>query len=182
VKHGEDQQHTGRILLFTGEGKGKTTAAMGQVLRLAGHGRKVLVIQFAKEPGTSGEQRSLEKLSEWVTVRALGKGWLDLAARPPRDEDLKQVRAAWGEACDLIRAGDYDAVVLDEIVLMVSAGFLPADDVLRLLDSLPAEMTVVMTGRGEVEELARRADTVTVMQKVKHPFDEGGRAARGIEY
>ena len=173
---------TGPVLLFTGEGKGKTTAALGLTLRLAGHGRKVLVVQFAKGNMESGERRALEKLAELVTLVPLGKGWLDLEVQPRRPEDVRQVRESWQQALRLIETGDYDAVVLDEIVFVVSAGFLPAEDVLGFLDAKPAEMTVVLTGRGDVPEFVKRADYVTVMHNVKHPFDQGAKPAPGIEY
>ena len=173
---------TGPVLLFTGDGKGKTTAALGLTLRLAGHGRKVLVVQFAKGDMESGERRALEKLDDLVTLAPLGKGWLDLKAHPRRPEDVRQLRESWHQARRLIGSGDYDAVVLDEIVFVVSAGFLPAEEVLDFLDGKPSDLTVVMTGRGEVPEFVERADYVTVMRNVKHPFDKGAEAAPGIEY
>jgi len=172
----------GQVLVFTGEGKGKTLAAFGLVLRLAGHGRKVLVVQFVKRPGESGEVRALEPLSAQVTVKPLGRGRLDLKARPRRDEDLAQVREAWAETLRLLANGRYDAVVLDEIVFVVAEGFLPVADLLRFLDGKPPELTVVMTGRGKLDELIDRADCVTEMMKRKHPFDTGQEALPGIEY
>jgi len=182
MKSRNDDAAPGRVLVLTGDGKGKTTSAMGQVLRLVGHGRKVLVVQFAKGSEDSGERRALERLSDLVTVKALGTGWLDLEAQPRRAEDVAAVRAAWEETVRLIDAGDHDAIVLDEIVFVVSAGFLPVEHVLRFLDRRPHDVTVVMTGRGEVPELIDRADTVTVMMKRKHPFDRGWKATAGIEY
>jgi len=178
----DDAHDAGRILVFTGEGKGKTTAAIGQAVRLAGHGRRVLVAQFAKGARDSGERRALERLSDRITVRALGAGWLDLKVRPRRDDDLRQVRDAWTETRRLVASGDYDDVVLDEIVFVVGAGFLPERDVLAFLDARPPSMTVVMTGRGDVPAFVARADTVTEMKKIKHPFDEGRPAQPGIEY
>ena len=172
----------GQVLIFTGDGKGKTLAAFGQALRLAGHGRKVLVVQFGKKPGESGEVRTLEQCSAGVTVKSLGTGRLDLSARPRRSEDLAQIRRSWTETLRLLADEHPDAVVLDEIVFAVAEGFLPVDDVLRFLDERPAELTVVMTGRGNVRELIDRADYVTEMKKLKHPFDRGQEALPGIEY
>jgi cob(I)alamin adenosyltransferase len=172
----------GKVLLLTGPGKGKTSAALGQVLRMAGHGMSVLVVQFVKGAREAGEHRALKRLADLVTVKPLGKGWLDLKAQPRRAEDLKQVRDAWVETQRLVRGGDFDALVLDEVLFVVSAGFLPAGEVAAFLDSRPEGLTVVLTGRGEVPELIERADYVTVMQSVKHPFDKGGEALAGVEY
>lgn len=172
----------GRVLLFTGEGKGKTTAAFGVALRLAGHGRRVLIVQFAKGGFESGERRALSKLSDLITVKPLGGDPLDLKARPRRACDLAQVRDAWTETLRLLQAQACDAVILDEIVFVVSHGFLPAEQVAAFLDERPPGLTVVMTGRGDVPELVERADTVTEMKKIRHPFDEGREALPGIEY
>jgi len=172
----------GRVLVFTGEGKGKTTAAVGQAVRLAGHGRRVLLVQFAKGSRASGERVALERLSELITVKPLGAGWLDLKTHPRREEHVRQVAEAWTDTRRLLESGDYDDVVLDEVVFVVGAGFLPVDAVLAFLDAKPRTMTVVMTGRGDVPALVARADTVTDMKKIKHPFDDGRPADAGVEY
>jgi cob(I)alamin adenosyltransferase len=172
----------GQVLIFTGDGKGKTLAAFGLALRLVGHGRKVLVVQFVKKPGESGEVRALERSSGEVTVKSLGRGRLDLSARPRRAEELAQVREAWTETRRLLASERYDAAILDEVVFTVAEGFLPVADVLRFLDEKPAELTVVMTGSGNVRELIDRADYVTEMKKLKHPFDRAQEALPGIEY
>jgi cob(I)alamin adenosyltransferase len=173
---------SGQVLVFTGDGKGKTTAAMGLALRLAGHGRRVLVVQFAKRPGGSGEVRALGKLGALVTVKSLGRGWLDVRSRPRRRKDIEQVGRWWEAALRLIRSGKWQDVVLDEAVFVTSAGFLPVEKVTAFLDERPPEMTVIMTGRGKTAELVRRADYVTEMKEIKHPFDKGRRALPGIEY
>ncbi len=172
----------GRVLLFTGDGKGKTSAAMGMVLRLAGRGKRVLVVQFAKPPGTSGEQRALRKLAPRVVVKPLGAGRLDLSAKPRRQRDLDDVAGQWHRAVKLASSRAWDAVVFDELNFVVCAGFLPAERVARFLDARPRGVTVVLTGRGRSREILRRADTVTEMRKVKHPFDAGRPAQAGIEY
>ncbi|HUU43066.1 MAG TPA: cob(I)yrinic acid a,c-diamide adenosyltransferase [Planctomycetota bacterium] len=182
MKARDDETTAGRVLLFTGEGKGKTTAAMGQVLRLVGHGRRVLVVQFGKGSRDSGERDALARFGDLVTVIAPATGWLDLSAQPRRAEDLEAVRETWRQTLRLVDTGDFDAVVLDEIAFVVAEGFLPVDDVLAFLGRRPRAMTVVMTGRGAAPELVDRADTVTEMRKIRHPFDEGRRADAGIEY
>jgi cob(I)alamin adenosyltransferase len=172
----------GQVLIFTGNGKGKTVAAFGQALRLAGHGRRVLVVQFLKQPGRSGEVRALRRCSGRVTVKSLGKGRADLTARPPRAGDLAQIRRSWTRTLRLVATVRPDAIVLDEIVFAVARGFLPVEDVLRFLDEKPPGLTVVMTGRGKVRRLFARADYVTEMKTIKHPFDKGRKALPGIEY
>jgi len=172
----------GQVLIFTGNGKGKTLAAFGQALRLAGHGRRVLVVQFLKKPGKSGEVDALKRCSGRVTVRSLGKGRVDVAARPRRPKDLARLAGSWAETLRLLTTKPWDAVILDEIVFAVARGFLPAEEVLRFLHERPPGLTVVMTGRGKVRRLLARADYVTEMRKLKHPLDRGQKALPGIEY
>jgi cob(I)alamin adenosyltransferase len=171
-----------RVILLTGEGKGKTTSAMGQVLRLVGHGKRVLVVQFAKGDWPSGEREALKLLGDRVTLLVTGGGWLDLNAEPRRPEEVARIGAAWREALNLLNAGDFDAVVLDELAFVVGAGFLDADEVTAFLTRRPADLAVVITGRGAPPKLIAAADIVTEMRCVKHDFDAGRSAAEGIEY
>jgi cob(I)alamin adenosyltransferase len=117
-----------------------------------------------------------------VTVKSLGKGRVDLTARRPRGKDLALLLRSWTETLRLLAADRWDALVLDEILFAVAKGFLPVEDVLRFLDEKPPRLTVVMTGRGKVRKLFARADYVTEMKKLKHPFDKGQEALPGIEY
>ena len=174
----------GPVLLFTGDGKGKTSAAMGTALRLAGRGKRVLVLQFAKPPGGSGEERALKKLAPEVRVKALGKCRLDLSARPRRVRDLDDVARQWDRALALMSLARWDAVVLDELNFVVCAGYLPARKVTAFLDARPSGLAVVLTGRGKSRDIVRRADYVTEMKNRKHPFDPDsiGTAIRGIEF
>ncbi len=173
---------TPRVLLFTGNGKGKTSAAMGAVLRLAGRGKRVLVLQFAKPPRGSGEELALRKLAPKVVVKPLGKGWLDLSAKPRQSGDLDDVARQWKKAMALVSRGRWDAVVLDEANFLVSSGFLGAAEVAAFLDSRPAGQVVILTGSGSNSEILRRADYVTEMKSIRHPFDKGIPAVRGIDY
>ena len=172
----------GAVLLFTGDGKGKTSAAMGTALRLAGRGNRVLVLLFAKRPGGSGEEFSLKKLGPRVVVKALGKDWLDLSSKPRPAKDLDDVARQWKRALTLIARSRWDAVVLDEANFLVSAGFLDAAKVTGFLDSRPAGLVVILTGSGSCPEIARRADYVTELKNRKHPYDKGIPAERGIDY
>lgn len=173
----------GQVLLFTGDGKGKTSAAMGTVLRLAAAGRRVLVVQFAKRPGASGEQRALRKFAPKVVVQALGKaGWLKALDGSRRKAGCEEIVREWARAMKLARSRQWDAVVFDELNFVVSAGFLNARTVTDFLDARPGDMTVILTGRGKVRAILQRADTVTEMRNIKHPFDAGHPAVRGIDF
>ena len=172
----------GQVLLFTGDGKGKTTAALGLVLRMVGHGMRVLIAQFAKGTFPTGEAQACRRLGEAVTFMTLGEGWLSLGAKPPRREDLDQAGRAWRKFLKLAGDGDYDAIVLDEVNVLVAHGLLPVEEVTRFIDGRPRRTTLVLTGRGSVPELTERADYVTEMRNLKHPFDKGQSALRGIEY
>ncbi len=170
----------GLVILYTGEGKGKTTAALGLVLRAWGHGMRCCVIQFIKsEQGRWGETLAAEKLG--IPWHAMGAGFTwrsqDLA------QDRRKAEQAWALAQAEIASGQHDLIVLDEFTYPLRFGWLDPDDVtawLRL--HKPPELHVVITGRGAVDALVELADLVTEMVEIKHPFAEGMAAQRGIEY
>jgi cob(I)alamin adenosyltransferase len=177
-----DGPSRGRTIVLTGDGKGKTSAAMGMALRMVGHGWKVLVVQFGKEQEASGEVRALAAFDKQVTLRSFGGGWLHPEEEPLRADEVAQVNDWWARAVALIDEGDWDAVVLDELMFVAARGFLAVDAVTEFLDRRPAALSVVITGRGEAPEIIARADTVTVMEDVKHPHRDGQPAQPGIEY
>lgn len=167
------------VIVNTGDGKGKTTAAMGLVLRAVARGWKVCVIQFIK----SGRWR----VGEERIARALGVDWWTLGdGFTWESEDLDRsgaiARAAWRAAHDKIAAGDYDLVVLDEVTYPMNWGWIPADEVIRSIQQRPAHVNVVATGRSAPAQLVEIADTVTEMRKVRHAYDRGIGAKRGIDY
>lgn len=170
----------GLIIVHTGNGKGKTTAALGLALRAAGHGMKVLILQFIKGAWSYGELSALERFPE-VKIQALGTGFT--WAKESLDEDRELARYGWELAATEIRRGDYDIVVLDELNYVLAYGLLPLEPVLDALKDRPRNVHVVVTGRNASEELIRMADLVTEMRQIKHPYqDQGIKAQQGIEF
>lgn len=173
----------GLVVVYTGDGKGKTTAAMGLALRASGYGRKVLVIQFVKTWFT-GEKGGFELLPNVEFIQA-GKGFYKiLGDKLPEQEHVEAAQAAFNLATAKIASGRYDVVVLDEIIGSVTGGLLPLDPLLELIDAKPRELDLVLTGhRGnELPALMERADLVTEMRKIKHPYDSGILAKKSIDY
>ena len=169
----------GLLIVFTGDGKGKTTAALGMALRAAGHGMRVLVLQFIKGAWTYGELLSLKKIEE-IEIKPLGTGFT--WKKENLEEDRCLAEAGWREAVSEINRAGYDMIVLDELNIILSLGLLPVKTV---LDGLVSRTTthIVVTGRKAPEELIALADLVTEMKVVKHPFhDRGLKASRGIEF
>ncbi|HXF57345.1 MAG TPA: cob(I)yrinic acid a,c-diamide adenosyltransferase [Actinomycetota bacterium] len=167
------------VIVNTGDGKGKTTAAMGTVLRAVARGWKVCVIQFVKSGRwRAGEERVCRELGvEWWT---LGEGFTWNSKDLRRSEALAQ--AAWEAAREKIASGHYDLVVLDEVTYPMTWGWIPTADVVRAIRERPAHVNVVATGRDAPAELVEVADTVTEMRKVRHAYDRGVGARRGIDY
>jgi cob(I)alamin adenosyltransferase len=170
----------GLVHVYTGEGKGKTTAAIGLALRAAGHGLKVHIVQFMKGGPESGELIALRRQPN-ITVRRFGTGrFVNLSQ--PGAEDLRQAHLAVCHILDLLRAGGYDILVLDELNVALHARLVSLDQVLSILAARPSHVELVLTGRGAHAEIIERADIVTEMRAVKHPFTFGVPARRGIEF
>lgn len=173
----------GLVIVYTGDGKGKTTAAMGLALRAAGYGKRILIIQFVKAWFT-GEKGGFEHVPGVEFVQA-GKGFYKiLGDKLPDDEHAEAARGALELAQVKISSGDYDVVVLDEVIGTITGGLLPAKALLDLIDSKPPELDLVLTGhRGkDVPGLIERADLATEMVKLKHPYDSGVLARKTIDY
>jgi len=178
-----EEQDRGLVVVYTGNGKGKTTAAMGLALRAAGYGKRVLVLQFVKTWFT-GEKGGFEHLPNVEFIQA-GKGFYKiLGDKLPEDEHVRAARTALELARAKVNSGEYDVVVLDEIIGSVTGGLLPVEAVLELVDNKPPRLDLVLTGhRGkELPELLERADLITEMVKVKHPYDSGILAKKSIDY
>jgi cob(I)alamin adenosyltransferase len=178
---GKRNLEKGLVLVFTGEGKGKTTAALGLVLRTLGHGERVAVVQFIKGGWQPGEARALEVFGEALHWHALGEGFT--WETQDRDRDRQLVQQAWLQSLEYLADGSRKLVVLDEVNVALKLGYLELDQVLEGLQSRPALTHVALTGRGAPSALVERADLVTEMRLLRHPFREQGvKAQAGIEY
>jgi cob(I)alamin adenosyltransferase len=169
----------GLLLVYTGPGKGKTTAAMGIVFRALGRGLKIAVVQFIKGKWKTGERLYAESIPG-LTFLVMGRGFTWESDDLSRDRAA--ARAAWSEAQQLITTGEHAIVVLDEITYALNYGFVALDDVLATLRERPAHVHVVVTGRNAPEALCELADLVTEMKCVKHPFERGMKAQIGIDF
>jgi len=182
-RHADYQEHTrGLLIVHTGNGKGKTTCALGLMMRAAGRGLKCCMIQFMKSRNDRyGEHISAEKLG--IEVHTMGDGFTWDTKNP--DQDIKTARDTWGLCIEKLRSGDYDMLVFDELVYVLSYEWLPLDEILRELKAARASqpaLHIVVTGRDAPAELIEAADLVTEMTEIKHPFNAGIRAQQGIEF
>jgi cob(I)alamin adenosyltransferase len=171
----------GLVQVYTGDGKGKTTACVGLAVRAAGAGLRVIFVQFVKGGRPSSELAMLEQLGVRVERPAEASTGL-LAPDGITDEDRRAAGEAWGIAADAIASGDFDVVVLDESCVALAHGMVDERAVLDALDARPAHVEVVLTGRGAPPAIVERAELVTEMRALKHPFDRGIPARFGIEY
>ena len=168
----------GLLMVFTGNGKGKTTAAFGTVTRAVGHGLRAGVIQFIKGEWPNGERNLLEPHGVEFQVMATGFTW----ETQNRDTDTAACQAVWQHGKRMLADDALDLVLLDELTYMVSYGYLDLAELMAALDARPAHQTVIITGRGCHRELLERADTVSEMRPVKHAFDAGIMAQKGIDW
>ncbi|MEB3242618.1 MAG: cob(I)yrinic acid a,c-diamide adenosyltransferase [Cyanobacteriota bacterium] len=175
------QQEKGLVLVFTGDGKGKTTAALGLVLRMLGHGHRVAVIQFIKGGWQPGEVTALRRFGEDLHFQALGEGFT--WETQDRERDRQAVSAAWSQAMEHLQDPECKLVVLDEVNVALKLGYLPLEELLAGLRARPPLTHVALTGRGAPAALIDSADLVTEMRLVRHPFREQGvKAQAGIEF
>ena len=170
----------GLLIVHTGKGKGKSTAAFGMVFRCIGHGLRAGVIQFVKGSWATGERTVLEKFPELVTIKAMGEGFT--WETQDRSRDIAHARAAWEEGKAMIADPSYRMVLLDELNIVLRYDYLPLEEVLEVLKRKPADKHVVITGRNAREELIALADLVTEMTEIKHPFRSGVKAQAGVEF
>ncbi len=171
----------GLIIVHTGNGKGKTTAALGMVLRSLGHGYRVAIVQFIKGAWEPAEKAAFNHWGEQLQFYALGEGFT--WETQDRDRDREKAEQAWQKALEFIRNPDYQLVLLDEINVALKLGLLEVENVLAGLEQKPEDSHVILTGRGAPPELIDRADLVTEMTLIKHPFrDQDVKAQPGIEF
>jgi cob(I)alamin adenosyltransferase len=172
----------GLIIVNTGPGKGKTTAAMGTALRAVGNGLKVLMLQFLKGSWHYGELDAVKAFGENFVMKQLGRGFVKVGGAETDPEDIRLVEEAWAEAEQAILSGNWDLVVLDEINYAISYGMLDPAKVADVLRRKPDLVHVILTGRNAHPTIVELADTVTEMREVKHAYQKGIMAQRGIEY
>jgi cob(I)alamin adenosyltransferase len=172
----------GLILINTGAGKGKTTAALGTALRAVGNGMRVLVLQFLKGSWHYGELDAVEAFGGNFVLKQMGRGFVKVGGAETDPEDIRMVEAAWEEARAAIYSGDWDMVVLDEINYAIGYKMLDAAVVAEALRGRPEMVHVILTGRNAHPLLVEMADTVTEMREVKHAYTKGILAQRGIEF
>jgi cob(I)alamin adenosyltransferase len=172
----------GLIIVLTGNGKGKTTAAMGQALRAVGHGLKVLMLQFIKGTWNYGELESIKKLDPDFKIKPLGKGFVRSKSKLSNNEAIENINQSWEQAEKDIFSDKYDMVILDEINYVIDFGLLPVDKILTLLDKKPKRLHIILTGRNAHKKVIERADLVTEMVEIKHHYSKGIKAQKGIEF
>ncbi len=174
----------GLLIVHTGKGKGKSTAAFGLAARAIGNGLKVGIVQYVKGKWETGERVVMEAFSDQVTIRTMGEGFT--WETQDRARDIAAARAAWEASKEMIEAargeGGYDMVILDELNIVLRYDYLHLDEVLAVLAAKPDDLHVVITGRNAKPELIEAADLVTEMTMIKHPFRAGVKAQKGIEF
>ena len=171
----------GLLIVHTGKGKGKSTAAFGMIFRALGHGMPVAIVQFVKGKWQTGERVALEKFAGLVSINTMGEGFT--WETQDRQRDLQAARAAWERAKTIIKDGKHKVVLLDEINIVLRYEYLPIAEVVTFLrDEKPADGHVIVTGRNAADELIEIADLVTEMEAIKHPFRSGVKAQKGVEF
>ena len=175
----------GLLIVHTGKGKGKSTAAFGLAMRALGNGMRVGIVQFVKGKWETGERKVLERFPDQVTIRTMGEGFT--WETQDRARDIAAAQAAWAASKEMIEAcrgaePAYDMIVLDELNIVLRYDYLPLDEIVAFLAAKPPDLHVVVTGRNAKPALLEAADLVTEMTMVKHPFTVGVKAQRGIEF
>jgi len=170
----------GLVQVYTGNGKGKSSAAFGLALRAIGRGLKVYIVQFIKGGFDYGELYLVDKLPN-LTLKAFGRGKF-VTTKPPEEVDIKLAKEAFQLAKEVVESGEYDIVILDEINVALNLKLISLEKVLELVRSKPKHVELVLTGRNAPNEIIEVADLVTEMREVKHPYNKGFQARKGIEY
>ena len=173
-------QEKGLLIVHTGKGKGKSTAAMGLAARAIGNGMRVCIVQFVKGAWGTGERDVLEKFSDQVTIKAMGEGFT--WETQDRQRDIAAATQAWEEAKRMIADPDLQMVLLDELNIVLRYGYIDLAEVVEVLKAKPEMKHVIVTGRNAKDEVIEIADLVTEMTQIKHPFRDGVKAQVGIEF
>ncbi len=176
----EERLTKGLVQVYTGNGKGKTSAAFGLALRAVGRGLKVYIIQFIKGGFDYGELYAIKKLPN-LKLEAFGHGRF-ITEKPPRGDDIRSAKKALDLARDIIGSGEYDIIILDEINVALALELIKVQDVVDLAKGKPEHVELILTGRNVPQKIIDVADLVTEMREVKHPFKQGVPPRKGIEY
>ena len=173
----------GLVICYTGDGKGKTTAALGMCVRATGYNLRTLIWQFIKGSWHYGELEGIQRLAPYVELRQRGEGFVGIVDdKKPREVHRQAALGALKDVKEEISSGRWNIVILDEVFVGCQLGFLTAGDLLDLMAAKPANVHLVMTGRGAPPEVLDAADLVTEMREIKHPFQKGELAQKGIDY
>ena len=173
----------GLVIVYTGNGKGKTTAALGMALRAIGYEHKVCMLQFIKGSWHYGEMDSSKKLEPNFELIAVGKGFVGiLDDNSPREEHEKYAAEAVRICREKINSGKYNVVILDEVNYAINLGLIDVQEIIKIIKEKPSNLDLVLTGRDVKEEIVELADLVTEMKEIKHPFKSGIKAKKGIDF
>lgn len=172
----------GLLIVYTGNGKGKTTAAIGSAIRAIGQGFRVLMIQFIKGSWKYGELVSMKRLKPEFEIMPLGKGFVGANSKLDEKDVQDNISKSWSRAKNAIQSDSYDMVILDEINYVIDYGLIPVEEVVTVLEKRPKRLHLIMTGRDAHERVVEKADLVTEMREVKHPYAQGIKAQKGIEF
>jgi cob(I)alamin adenosyltransferase len=182
IKPAKSNMSKGTIIVYTGNGKGKTTSAIGTGLRAYGQGCKVLMLQFIKGTWKYGELEAIKKLEPDFKIVPLGMGFIGVGGKGITDEERQNIRDSWERVKKEVMSDKYDMIIVDEINYVIGYGLLPVEEVLELLDTKPARLHLILTGRGAHEKIIEKADIATEMREIKHHYAEGVEAQKGIEF
>jgi len=177
------EENKGLIIVYTGNGKGKTTAALGMCIRAAGYKKKIKILQFVKGSWKYGELKGIELLKDFVDMEQVGEGFVGIVD-DNKEFSVHQEAARKGLAYarEIIHSGQYDIVILDELNIAIDLGLIPLADALEVIQNKPALLHLVITGRNAKTEIIEIADLVTEMREIKHPFQKGILAQRAIDW
>lgn len=171
---------TGLIYLYTGDGAGKSSAAFGHIFRALGHNWKICMIQFVKSVRSTGEKKTAEKFSGLLEFHVKGKGFT--YSSKDKDKHIKAAREAWEFAKEKISSDAYNLIILDELTYLIKYNIIGEDDIISALKNKPQRLHIIITGRDAGNGLIEAADLVSDIKNVKHPYDTGVKAQKGIEY
>jgi len=177
------EQTKGLVIVYTGHGKGKTTAALGMCVRAAGYKKRVKIIQFIKGTWKYGEMDGIKMLEPYVQMEQRGKGFVGIVDdKEDISTHIKAAEEAMGYSREAMQSGNYDHLILDEINVALNLKLITLDTVLKLIKDKPENLHLILTGRDAVEEVIEVADLVTEMREIKHPFQKGILAQQGVDY